>query len=92
MTDKATMDAGKALLSEMKSNPDLAAKVNGATSFEEFQSVAKAAGYDVSGLTEEEARALASGGTAAPVGELSDEDLEQVAGGWGDVSVNMNNW
>ena len=43
-------------------------------------------------VCENEARAIANPGGGA-VGELSDDDLEQVSGGWGThVRVNMNNW
>jgi predicted ribosomally synthesized peptide with nif11-like leader len=81
MTTKAqSIGAGLMLLEKLSSDKMLATKIDSARSYSDFLRLAETEGFDLSGLSEEEAIALAKGDRGA-LGEISDEELEQVAGG-----------
>jgi len=81
MTTKAqSVHAGAMLLQMLSSDERLMAKIEGAKNYSDFLGLALTEGFDLSGLSEQEAIALAKGDRAA-LGEISEADLAQVAGG-----------
>ena len=76
-----------ALLAKLKDDEGLQEKLKGADDLEAVVVIAKAAGFVIS-VKELEAA------VSARAGELSDEDLESVAGGWngftGDTCMNAS--
>ncbi|HKC23276.1 MAG TPA: Nif11-like leader peptide family RiPP precursor [Thermoanaerobaculia bacterium] len=72
-------DAGR-LMERLNSDKDLLGRVQAARSYDEFLRTTRDEGYDLSGLTEQEARGLATGDPTA-LKEISEEDLARVAGG-----------
>ena len=79
-TKSQSIQAGQLLLQKLSSDEAFLAKVNAAKSYGDFLDIAKTAGHDLSGLSEQEAIGLAKGDIGA-LGEISDEDLAAVAGG-----------
>jgi predicted ribosomally synthesized peptide with nif11-like leader len=79
-TKSQSIRAGQLLLEELRSDKALVDKINAAKNYQEFLVIAQKEGFDLSGLTEQEARGLARGDARA-LGEISDEDLAQAAGG-----------
>ena len=81
MTTKAQSTVAAAMLLEKLSlDKGLAAKIEGAKSYSDFLGLALTEGFDLSGLSEQEAIALAKGDRGA-LGEISEAELAQVAGG-----------
>jgi predicted ribosomally synthesized peptide with nif11-like leader len=82
MSSKAeSAQAATRLLTRLSTDKALLAKVDAAKSYEDFKSIAKQNGYDLSGLSEKEAYGLTRGDTSA-LGEIGDEELAKVAGGY----------
>lgn len=79
-TKADSLKAARVFFERLRSDEALRGKAFGAPSYEEFLRVARSQGFELSGLSEAEARSLATGG-AADVRELSEEDLRKVAGG-----------
>jgi predicted ribosomally synthesized peptide with nif11-like leader len=75
-----SIGAGQRLLEKMRTDQGLRGKIEATTTFDSFLSAAKAVGYDLSGITEAEARALVRG-DGRGIGEISDQELAQVSGG-----------
>jgi hypothetical protein len=81
MTTKAqSIHAGMMLLEKLGADKTLAAKIESAKSYSDFLKAALTEGYDLSGLSEREAVALAKD-DRAPLGEISAAELEQIVGG-----------
>ena len=81
MTTKAqSIGAGLMLLEKLSSDKMLATKIDSARSYSDFLRLAETEGFDLSGLSEEEAIALAKGDRGA-LGEISDAELAQISGG-----------
>src|SRR5215471_17124030 len=81
MTTKAqSIDAGLMLLEKLSRDKMLSTKIDSAKSYSDFLRLAMTEGFDLSGLSEQEAIALAKGDLGA-LGEISDEELAQVSGG-----------
>jgi hypothetical protein len=81
MTTKAQSTVAAAMLLEKLSlDKGLAAKIEGAKSYSDFLGLALTEGFDLSGLSEQEAIGLAKGDRGA-LGEISEEELKQAAGG-----------
>jgi hypothetical protein len=81
MTTKAhSILAGAMLLEKLGSDKRLAAKIEGAKNYSDFLGLALTEGFDLSGLSEQEAIALAKGDRGA-LGEISEAELAQIAGG-----------
>lgn len=85
-TKAASVEAAARLLTRLNTDKTLLAKVDAAKSYEDFKSIAKQNGYDLSGLSEQEAYGLTRGDTSA-LGEIGDEELSKVAGGYDLTSV-----
>jgi hypothetical protein len=81
--------AATRLLVRLNTDKTLMDKVNAAKSYGDFQIIAKQSGYDLSGLTEKEAYGLTRGDKTA-LGEISDEDLSRVAGGYDITQATMS--
>ena len=81
MTTKAqSIHAGMMLLEKLSTDKMLAAKIESAKSYSDFLKAALTEGYDLSGLSQREAVALAKG-DRAPLGEISAAELEQIVEG-----------
>ena len=78
-TKSRSIRAGLLLLEKLRSDKALLDKMKTAKNYQDFLVIAQKEGFDLSGLTEQEARGLAQGDARAP-GEISDED-RQGAGG-----------
>jgi hypothetical protein len=78
-TKSQSIRAGQLLLKKLRSDKALVDKINAAKNYQDFL-IAQKEGFDLSSLTEQEARALARGDARA-LGEINNEDLAQVAGG-----------
>jgi len=90
MTTKAqSIHAGMMLLEKLGADKTLAAKIESAKSYSDFLKAALTEGYDLSGLSEREAVALAKG-DRAPLGEISAAELEQIVGGTQAANANAN--
>jgi predicted ribosomally synthesized peptide with nif11-like leader len=79
-TKSQSIRAGLLLLEKVRSDKALLDKIEAAESYQDFLVIAQKEGFDLSGLTEQEARGLAQGDARA-LGEITDEDLRRVAGG-----------
>ena len=92
MTTKAqSVHAGAMLLQKLSSDTRLAGKIQAARNYSDFLEVARKEGFDLSGLSEQEAIELAKGDRAA-LGEISEAELGQVAGGsFANQAFNFNN-
>ena len=91
MTTKArSIHAGMMLLEKLSADKTLAAKIESAKSYSDFLKAALTEGYDLSGLSEREAIALAKG-DRAPLGEISAAELEQIVGGTQAANANAGN-
>jgi predicted ribosomally synthesized peptide with nif11-like leader len=86
MGTKESIERGIAFMEKAQSDPELLKRVKSAETYEQLQEVALSAGFDLGTLTKEEAAALA-GGDVGALGELSDADLEKVAGGFSQIST-----
>ena len=75
-----SLRAAGAFFERLRSDEALRDRAFGAASYAEFLKIARAEGFDLSGLAEAEARSLAAGG-AERAPELSEEELRTVAGG-----------
>ena len=79
-TKSESIRAGVLLLEKLRSDKALLDKIEAAKNYQDFLVIAQKEDFDLSGLTEQEARGLVQGDARA-LGEISDEDLRQAAGG-----------
>jgi hypothetical protein len=90
------------LIEKLGSDQVLLGKVLGAKDYAEFLLIAHGEGFDLSGLSEQEARGLATGDASA-LGEISEQELGHVVGGlsssaltsypiWPDQQSTLTGW
>ncbi|MDB4891451.1 MAG: hypothetical protein JWL61_3306 [Gemmatimonadetes bacterium] len=80
-TKEASTQQAIALLESISSRPDLEKRLSAASDWSSAKKVAADAGFDLSGLTESDAKALVLKQGAARGRELSAADMAAVAGG-----------
>jgi len=70
------------LLDAAAADEQLRQQLQNTSSYDDVKSLARQQGFDLGNLSEEEAKRTVGVVTGAVTEELSDEELEMVAGGW----------